>query len=446
MKHLVIAIIILWAAFHFGRCFSAKDRSPDVALAATLVRLQRSISEPSCNGYFYNELWQRLRRPGKTDCRDLRLKKTGSKRARAHLTGGEPQSRPPIAPHLSDQLRMRKPTIRCAFREKETAEQHCSYRCSSMTTGSACRSMIGDSGAEPRRWDGYSGRSPFVCRGRLFRQHDGRRGAAPQRLSVWRTVLREAKTISTKVLAQIVIADDLQLLSRMLAKPMVDKTILTMGLQLTLPLSGPEYSLRWPIRHQVALAMKDRSADFRNMRATRHGAAYEDWLSRTGHLPSDAFDSIIHPPTRPATGSFQWGQAARCLRGLLRGHHQGFREQRELFTGMQEVVGTLHRGMFDGVLKSRLVEPGWEIFHGHGRNRYAAASGLAADSASAPKLANRSTDQARRSRSQYFDPLRDCQCCGVLPNKNSIASEEIDWMTVAIRPSISACLPQWDKH
>jgi hypothetical protein len=63
---------------------------------------------------------------------------------------------------------------------------------------------------------------------------------------LWRTVLREAKTISTKVLAQIVMNDDLQLLSRMLAKPTVDKTILTMGLQLTLPLSVPEYSLRWP--------------------------------------------------------------------------------------------------------------------------------------------------------------------------------------------------------
>ena len=66
-------------------------------------------------------------------------------------------------------------------------------------------------------------------------------------------MLREAKTISTKVLAQIVIDDDLQLLSRMLAKPTVDKTILTMGLQLTyrcplrnIPSAGPsDTKWRW---------------------------------------------------------------------------------------------------------------------------------------------------------------------------------------------------------
>src|SRR5262245_2045840 len=96
---------------------------------------------------------------------------------------------------------------------------------------------------------------------------------------LWRTVLREAKTIGTKVLAQIVIRDDLQLLSRVLAKPTVDKAILTMGLQLTLPLSVSEYSLRWPIRHQVAVAMKDRSTGLRHETDQERRILYEAWLS-----------------------------------------------------------------------------------------------------------------------------------------------------------------------
>jgi hypothetical protein len=42
--------------------------------------------------------------------------------------------------------------------------------------------------------------------------------------------------------------------------------------------------------------------------------------------------------------------------------------------------------------------------------------------------------------------LRACQCCGVLPNTNSIASAEIDWMMEEIRPSILACPPWWDRY
>jgi len=149
----------------------------------------------------------------------------------------------------------------------------------------------------------------------------------------------------------------------MLAKPTVDKTILTMGLQLTLPLSAPEYSLRWPIRHQVALAMKEGSAGLGHENDQARRRRYEEWLSRTGHLPTDAFDSIIHPPTRPATGSFQWGQAAGAYAAYYEAIIQASENNVNYLPGMQDVVGTLHRGMFDGVLKSRPVEPGWEIFH-----------------------------------------------------------------------------------
>ena len=109
--------------------------------------------------------------------------------------------------------------------------------------------------------------------------------------------------------------------------------------------------------------MKERPAGLRHESDQARRRLYEDWLCRTGHLPTDAFDSIIHPPTRPATGSFQWGQASGAYAAYYEAIIKASENNVNHLPGMQEVVGTLHRGLFDGVLKSRPVEPGWEIFH-----------------------------------------------------------------------------------
>ncbi|HET9605874.1 MAG TPA: hypothetical protein VFO87_02410 [Nitrospira sp.] len=372
MKHLAIAAVILWAAFHFGGMFfSSADRATEAAFSNLIEPPQRSIENPYRNGYFY--LF------GLTAASSLDPAKTGYE----------------IWVDETEDAR------RSEFAERRATRADLVYTLTLEATASSWDAD--DPLAEFRKKDAPFHTATAQYRILLFRYHHwismpfddwgfGRRVTtlgtdilAVHRLYVaegfssstmegverlhkdfhlWRTVLREAKTISTKVLAQIVIADDLQLLSRMLAKPTVDKTILTMGLQLTLPLSAPEYSLRWPIRHQLALAMKDRSAGVRHESDQARRRLYEDWLSRTGHLPPDAFDSIIHPPTRPAAGSFQWGQAAGAYAAYYEAIIKASENNVNYLPGMQEVVGTLHRGMFEGVLKSRPVEPGWEIFHG----------------------------------------------------------------------------------
>jgi hypothetical protein len=47
-------------------------------------------------------------------------------------------------------------------------------------------------------------------------------------LHTWRSVLQDATTIATNVMAQLVITDDLQLLSALLSQLVVDQTLLTM--------------------------------------------------------------------------------------------------------------------------------------------------------------------------------------------------------------------------
>ncbi|HEU4502165.1 MAG TPA: hypothetical protein VFR82_10975, partial [Nitrospira sp.] len=183
-------------------------------------------------------------------------------------------------------------------------------------------------------------------------------------LQSWRTVLREAKTIDTKVLAQILITDDLQLLSRMLSKPVVDKAILAMGLQLTLPLSAAEYSLRWPVRHQVALAVKDGSPGSRSDLQQTQRRSDHDWLTEAAHLPVDAFKSIEHPPARSTMGVFQFGQASNVYAAYYETIIMASESHSQYLPRMQEVVGTLDRGRIESMLAPRLIEPNWETFHG----------------------------------------------------------------------------------
>ncbi len=74
-------------------------------------------------------------------------------------------------------------------------------------------------------------------------------------LHMWRSVLRDATTITTKVMAEIVITDDLRLLSTLLSQPIVNKTVLAMSPNIAPPLTAAESSLRWPLQHHFRLGV-----------------------------------------------------------------------------------------------------------------------------------------------------------------------------------------------
>ena len=372
MKHLAIAAVILWAAFHFGGMFfSSDDRATEAALGRLSEAPQRTIENPYRNGYFYlfgltaaasldaaktgYEIWV-------DETKDARHAELAERRAtRADLVYAVPLETTASSWESDDPL--------SEFRKKDTPlHAACSqYR----VLLSRYERWIGlpfdDWGfahrTTPLGPDIVAIHRLYVAEGFSNSTMEGVE-RLHRDLHLWRTVLREAKTIGTKILAQIVIRDDLQLLSRVLAKPTVDKAILTMGLQLTLPLSAAEYSLRWPIRHQVAVAMKDRTTGLRHETDQERRRLYEEWLSRMGRLPGDAFNGIIHPPARTTTGNLQWGQGSSVYAVYYDAIINASESHVKRLPGMQEVIGTLHRGMFEGVVNSRPVEPDWELFHG----------------------------------------------------------------------------------
>src|SRR4029078_12335096 len=54
MKHLAIALLIIWAAIHFGgQFFSVDDRPTEAALGRLAEAPPRTVYNPYYNGYFY---------------------------------------------------------------------------------------------------------------------------------------------------------------------------------------------------------------------------------------------------------------------------------------------------------------------------------------------------------------------------------------------------------
>lgn len=184
-------------------------------------------------------------------------------------------------------------------------------------------------------------------------------------LLFWRMVLREAKTIGTKVLAQVIITDDVRLLSKMLANSSANEALLRIGTQLTPPLSESEYSLRWPIRHQLSLAITDtRTGSVRSEPRTESHNTQEDWLIGAANLPPRAFETIEHPGGRPLLGGTlmstdTFASYAEFYSALIEASESPSRRMPR----MQDFTDTMNRGMLERLFNAAPLEPEWELFH-----------------------------------------------------------------------------------
>ena len=115
-------------------------------------------------------------------------------------------------------------------------------------------------------------------------------------LARWRLLLREARTLSIKLMAAVMIEDDVHLLSRILSHPTVDRAILTRGLHLLQPLTPNEYSLRWPVQNQFVLSYaRSQNPDQSLLLQDDTGTSCCESLAHAAHLQPAAFLAIEHP-------------------------------------------------------------------------------------------------------------------------------------------------------
>jgi hypothetical protein len=200
--------------------------------------------------------------------------------------------------------------------------------------------------------DGFSQRLPF---GMIRLQRD---------MSAWRLILRNARTLSMKVLAQVLIADDSRLLSKLFARPSTDKALLPMGASLVNPLTPAEYSLRWPIRHQLTLGVqRDRLTGLIDV-SEESGEANEQWLVEAAGLSRQAFRRVEHPASRsflgiPLQTHRMWDTYASYYDAVITASEAG----RGSLPTFREVSSSRNRWLLDGVFSSTTFEPEWDPFH-----------------------------------------------------------------------------------
>jgi hypothetical protein len=111
-------------------------------------------------------------------------------------------------------------------------------------------------------------------------------------LARWRAVLRDARTIAMKVTAQVLLEDDLMLLSRIASEDSADRALITRTLEYLQPLTQSEYSLRWPMQSEFALAyVRSPVGDPFLMPDDRTSTAISA-LSRAAHLYPEDFHHV----------------------------------------------------------------------------------------------------------------------------------------------------------
>ena len=185
-----------------------------------------------------------------------------------------------------------------------------------------------------------------------------------QDLTAWRAILAEAKTISLKTMAMIMLDDDLSLLSKLSQTRVEDKSVVALVETGARPLTIEEYSLRWPIQHQFVLAT-GRSPSLRldlsgGEAETR---ANQEWLARKAGLIPNAFERVEHPMVKTVLGMTvesqrMWDAYAAYYEVMIK----AVESVRSPLPKLQDVARSSHRTLLETVLRPLEFEPDWEQF------------------------------------------------------------------------------------
>ncbi|HSL05577.1 MAG TPA: hypothetical protein VK901_18790, partial [Nitrospiraceae bacterium] len=373
MKHLIIGIAILWVFLVLSSLiWTSKGQPSGATFTRLLEQPQHRLVAPYENGYFYllgfaaaasldpakvgHEIW--LETTADPDASNFNYDKSGRSELRIQLPMEQ------ILPSWSSEnpasefrsIRAQLQTITGRDRTVLTRyERWLAMPFEDMGFGHQ---------AIPRFVEIFVGHRLYVADG-FSRQTALGMQRLKTDLHTWRNILRDATTITTKVMAQIVITDDLRLLSTLLSQPAINQTVLAMIPDMASPLTSAESSLRWPLQHQFTLGVHGKSTDERATEGqTESLNAHQQWLTSTAHLPKQAFRQITHPHGRSFLGiqlqsRETWETYALYYDAMI---HATESRQSTLPT-LHELEGTSRRGILESLVSPDPFEPDWGPFH-----------------------------------------------------------------------------------
>ena len=373
MKHLIISIVIIWAFFQISSLiWSSKGQPPSATFTRLLEPPQYRLANPYENGYYYllgfaadvsldpakvgHEMW--LETTADPGASEFNYDKPG----RSEL-----------------QIQLPMEQVLPSWNSENPVSEFRNMRAQLQTLTGHSDTLF----TRYERWlampfedmgFGHLGTPRFVeifVAHRLYIADGFSRETAlgmqrlKQDMHSWRSVLRDATTIATKVMAKTVITDDLRLLSTFLSQPAVNKTLLAMTPNIAPPLTAAELSLRWPLQHQFTLGVHgDHTSKLTTERQTKSLHAQEQWLTSTARLPEQAFRQIAHPHGHsflgiPLQTRETWEMYATYYDAMIQAAEAG----QSTLPRLHELGGTTGQGIVENLVSPHPFEPDWDPFH-----------------------------------------------------------------------------------
>ncbi|HKP00037.1 MAG TPA: hypothetical protein VJU02_00255 [Nitrospiraceae bacterium] len=372
MKHLVIGIVLIWAIFQLSSfIWSSKGQSPSPLFSSLVEPPQYRLTNPYENGYFYllgfaaetsldpvkvgHEMWLEIH--SAHGLSEFNYEIPGRSALQIQVPIEE------VLPSWNSENPMGK------FRDFQEHTQTMSGRDRALLTRYEHWLMMpfedmgfGHRGT-PRFVEVFVAHRLYIAGG-FSRQTALGMQRLKQDIQVWRNILRDATTISTKVMAQIVITDNLNLLSNLLSQRTVNQAVLAMALNIAPPLTTAEASLQWPLRHQFTLGVHDNdSHTFSIEKQTQSFSPQERWLANTARLPEQAFRLIAHPHRRsflgiPLQTRETWEMYATYYDAIIHATEAG----QSTLPKIHELAGTSRNGTLENFISPDSFEPDWDPF------------------------------------------------------------------------------------
>jgi hypothetical protein len=373
MKHLIISVVILWAFFQISSLiWSSKGQPPSPIFTRLLEPPQHHLVAPYENGYFYllgfaaaasldpakvgHEIW--LEATAVPVASEFNYDKPGRSELQIQLPVEE------VLPSWNSENPMSEFRNLNARFQTITGRDHTLLARYERWLAMPFEDMGFGHQGTPRFVEIFVGHRLYLADG-FSRQTALGMQRMKKDIYMWRNILRDATTIATKVMAQIVITDDLRLLSTLLSQPVVDKTVLAMTPNIAPPLTAAESSLRWPLQHQFTLGVHgDHTSELTTKRQTESLNAQKQWLASTARLPEQVFRQIAHPHGRsflgiPLQTRETWEMYATYYDAIIHAAEAG----QSNLPKLHELTGTARQGILESLVSPTLFEPDWDPFH-----------------------------------------------------------------------------------
>jgi hypothetical protein len=373
MKHLIVSVVIIWAFFQISSLiWSSKGQPPSATFTRLLEPPQHRLLDPYQNGYYYllgfaadtsldpakvgHEIWlETTAAPGTSE---FNYDKPG----RSELQIQFPMEQ--VLPSWNSENPVREFRKMHAQLQTLTGRDHTFLTRYERWLAMPFEDMGFGHQGTPRFVEIFVGHRFYIADG-FSRQTALGMQRLKKDMHTWRSVLQDATTIDTKVMAQIFITDDLRLLSTLLSQPTVNKTVLAMAPNIAPPLTTAESSLRWPLQHQFILGVHgEHTGELTTERQTESLDTHEQWLASAARLPKQAFRQIAHPHGHSFLGISlrtreTWEMYATYYDAMIHAAEAG----QSTLPKLHELAGTARQGIVESLVSPNSFEPDWDPFH-----------------------------------------------------------------------------------